>query len=95
VAAVVQIQTAHDSEATKMRAFLEISNFKWGYPGDQPISADSGSDGASAIFELLPRARWTFPAKLRWYLNLRYWKQFVAAVTIYSGVLMTWAYLVR
>jgi hypothetical protein len=78
-----------------MRAFLEISRFKWGYPGAEPRSADSGSDGSSAIFELLPRARRTFPAKLRWYLSLRYWKQAVAAVTIYSGVLMTWAYLVR
>jgi hypothetical protein len=78
-----------------MRAFLEISNFRWRYPGAQPRSADSGSEEASAIFELLPRARWTFPAKMRWYLSLRYWKQAVAAVTIYSGVLMTWAYLVR
>jgi hypothetical protein len=78
-----------------MRNFLEIPNLRWGRQVHEPNAANSGSDGESSIFELLPRAQWTLLAKMHWYLNLRYWKQAVAALTIYSGTLISWAYLVR
>jgi len=78
-----------------MRNFLEVPSLRWGGQAHGPNSPDSGSDGAPSIFELLPRAQWTLLAKMHWYLNLRYWKQAMAALTIYSGALITWAYLVR
>ena len=37
----------------------------------------------------------TLLMKARWYLNVRFWKQVLAAVGIYSGTLSLWAYLVR
>jgi hypothetical protein len=78
-----------------MRNFLEVTNLRLGRQAHGPSAADSSSGVAPSIFELLPRAQWTLLAKMHWYLNLRYWKQAVAALTIYSGALITWAYLVR
>jgi hypothetical protein len=74
-----------------MRHLHEVFNLGFRAP-----AAVSGSAEISpSAFELLPRTKWSLKEKVRWYVSLRYWKQAVAVVTIYTGVLSAWAYLVR
>jgi hypothetical protein len=76
-----------------MRNLQEVLDL--GFPGTVLISDPADASPAHSAFELLPRTKWSLKDKVRWYVSLRYWRQAVAVLTIYTGVLSAWAYLVR
>jgi hypothetical protein len=88
----------------QMRKFREVLNVGWNQrteENDPSIAANTANiqsphpDFSPSAIELLPRAERTLLTKALWYISPRYWRQAVAAVGIYSVVLMFWGYLVR
>jgi hypothetical protein len=81
---VLNVVRSHQTEGKEPSTGADVANIQSPHP-----------DFAPSAIELLPRAERSFLAKARWYLSPRYWKQAVAAVGIYTGVLVFWGYLVR